>query len=284
MSADFIIQKNYFEKRKNLGRFSLVQLGRMQCHPSHTVGIHTHLDWFELTSVIDGEGFIQANNDRIKISKGDVYLSFPCETHAIYSSEKSPLRFDFLSFVPVNNNINDQFEVLVNSVLQSERRLIRLSRIPSLCDGCVDMFLKSDKDRDNFVALSLELIYMEIMSFFKDMGNSISKYRPWESELCSRVENYIDTHIFAMTSLTELSKVTSYNYSYLSNVYKKATGKTISQYYNEKRFEKAKILLNEGGRSVTEISSLLGYNSVYAFSKAFKDKTGICPKSYQHKL
>ena len=281
MSAEYILQKNYFSKRKILGNYALVQLGRMECHPSHTVGMHTHLDWFEITSVIGGEGEILANGQKMYISKGDVYLSFPCETHAIFSSEQHPLKFDFLSFVPVNDKKTAQYEELMNKVPRSEARLMKESRLQSLCDGCVNAFLMLDKDKYKFLSLSLELMTMEMMAFFGNARyESDTKNKTRENVLCSAVKRYIDTHIFSLRSLDELSAVTSYNYSYLSNVYKKVMGQTISDYYNDKRFEKAKILLKEGGRSVTDISFLLGYSSVYAFSKAFKDRTGVPPTRY----
>lgn len=280
VSSDFILQKNYFDKRKNLGNFSLVQLGRMICHPNHVVATHTHLDWFELTSVIDGEGALQANGKSVYLSKGDVYLSFPCETHAIYSSEKHPLKFDFLSFVPLTEKRISLFENLVNKSVGSEERLMRESRIQSLCDGCVNAFVTSNADRYEILSLSLELASMEISGFFRNSkGEDLPPKTP-EHRLCSMVKSYIDTHIFSIRNLSELSDVTSYNYSYLSALYKNVTGHTISDYYNEKRFEKAKILLEEGGRSITEIAFLLGYSSVYAFSKAYKDKTGVCPTHF----
>ena len=281
LSAEFILQKNYFDKRKNLGNFSLVQLGRMVCHGAHVIATHTHLDWFELTSVLSGEGEILANGEKVYISKGDIYLSFPCETHAIYSSEKHPLKFDFMSFVPIKDKVIKTFDALTSEIWQSSRRLIRDSRIPGLVDGCVEIFLDGEKNKTEFASLSLELITMELAGFFKkkqtdadNVGNSR------ESGLCNDVNNYIDTHIFSIRNLSELSDITSYNYSYLSNVYKNTTGETISDYYNNKRFEKAKMLLEEGGRSITEISALLGYSSVYAFSKAFKDRMGIPPTRY----
>ena len=37
----------------------------------------------------------------------------------------------------------------------------------------------------------------------------------------------------------------------------------------------------EGCLSVTNIAELLNYSSIYAFSKAFKEKYGVSPKRYQ---
>ena len=69
----------------------------------------------------------------------------------------------------------------------------------------------------------------------------------------------------------------NYNYSYLSAIFRSKTGVTISEYYQQKRLGAAKQLLFEGNLSVNKIADVLGYSSIYAFSKAFKKKYGIAP-------
>ena len=43
-------------------------------------------------------------------------------------------------------------------------------------------------------------------------------------------------------------------------------------------------MIRENKLRISEISNLLGYNSVYAFSKAFKDEFGMSPKNYYKTL
>ena len=51
-------------------------------------------------------------------------------------------------------------------------------------------------------------------------------------ELCFQIMHYIDTHIYSLESLTELSHIFGFNYSYLSKTFKKAVGKTPTEYKN----------------------------------------------------
>lgn len=281
MSADFKLEINCMKKPKALGDFSLVQLGRMVCHAGHEVPLHAHLDWYELTVITEGEGTVQTGNESIFVSRGDIHLSLPCETHRITSSTSRPLSFDFLSFIPVKEKPKKELETLINDFSGSNSRILKEKRLQSLCDGCVNAFMSSNYDKYEFVSLSLPLIAAEIVGNLKKKREELPKVGSnREKLLCQTIKNYIDTHIFSIGALSELSAVTSYNYSYLSSVFKNSCGETISDYYKNERFEKAKILLAEGGRSVTEISALLGYSSVYAFSKAFKDETGVSPKKY----
>ena len=72
----------------------------------------------------------------------------------------------------------------------------------------------------------------------------------------------------------------NYNYNYLSALFKKTTGKKISEYYQSRRLETARTLLNSK-KKIGEVSEMLNYSSPFAFSKAFKRSFGVSPKQYQ---
>ena len=55
---------------------------------------------------------------------------------------------------------------------------------------------------------------------------------------------------------------------------------TIAEYYQNRRLETAKLLINSGDLKITNIAERLNYSSLFAFSKAFKKKYGIAPKNY----
>ena len=92
--------------------------------------------------------------------------------------------------------------------------------------------------------------------------------------------HYIDTNIYSIKKLSDLSEKFSYNYSYLSDFFKRNTGNTIVNYYRTRRLYTARLLINEGLLKINKISEMLNYSSVYAFSKAFKTEYGISPKKY----
>ena len=94
--------------------------------------------------------------------------------------------------------------------------------------------------------------------------------------------NYIDSHVYTIKSLTEISEVTGYNYNYASNIFKAATGETVMNYYRSKRLKSAALLLEEDKLSITEVASLLNYSSVYSFSRAFKERYGVSPSKHSH--
>ncbi len=282
MSHEHILNKTVFDGFDTCAPFRPVQVGRLVCGEGYVVGKHTHLDWFELTVVTEGEGIIETNGEQLEISQGDIYLSFPCEVHSIISGTKHPLKYDFLSFVPLQESIKEDFDLIVGKASHFSKRKFRQKRISCLVDGCINAFLAKTGDENEYFTLAVKLIIKEITHLFKNADVSeAGKHISEEEAVCSKVAGYIDTHIFSLKPLTVLSQVSGYNYSYLSSMFKRVTGETISDYYKRVRFEQAKILLSQGDRSITEISLLLGYSSVYAFSNAFKNETGYSPGKYK---
>ena len=92
---------------------------------------------------------------------------------------------------------------------------------------------------------------------------------------------YLLLNLFRLNRLSDISEDLGYNYSYLSRIFKKTAGQSITEYFLSLKMERAKLLLREKDLSVTEIGETLNYSSVYSFSKAFKARFGISPTDYR---
>ena len=78
-------------------------------------------------------------------------------------------------------------------------------------------------------------------------------------------------------TIKELARKVAMNECYLKKGFKTLVGKTIHEYQQELRINKAKELLREQGRSVTDVSNTLGFSSISHFSTVFKRVTGMKP-------
>ena len=75
----------------------------------------------------------------------------------------------------------------------------------------------------------------------------------------------------------------NYNYIYVSRVFKKYIGITISDYLTQRRMDLAKIYLSTTKMNITKISEEVGYPYPYRFNQVFKEHTGLTPKEYRKK-
>jgi AraC-like DNA-binding protein len=76
-------------------------------------------------------------------------------------------------------------------------------------------------------------------------------------------------------ALDDFAKTFFYDKFYLERKFKEAFGLNLIEYRNKKRMELANHLLRH--HSVSEVSELIGYQSIYAFSRAYKNYFGYAP-------
>jgi two-component system response regulator YesN len=80
-----------------------------------------------------------------------------------------------------------------------------------------------------------------------------------------------------------LAEMSFFNPSYLSRLFKQATGQNLTDYIAALRIERAKAMLAGHGR-ISDISAALGYESQHYFSRFFKKYTGFTPQDYRETL
>ena len=94
----------------------------------------------------------------------------------------------------------------------------------------------------------------------------------------------IESDVSAELSLNTLAKKQGVSNGYLSSVFKKETGKTVSEYIRDSRIEHAKYLLNTTHLQIQTIALHCGIMDVQYFSKIFKKQLGKTPKEYRESL
>lgn len=94
----------------------------------------------------------------------------------------------------------------------------------------------------------------------------------------------IDSDLAADLSLSSLAQNQNISAGYLSAVFKKETGKTVSEYIREKRIKHATHLLLTTHLQIQTIALHCGIIDVQYFSKIFKKQTGKTPKEYRETM
>ncbi len=95
---------------------------------------------------------------------------------------------------------------------------------------------------------------------------------------------YIDNDLTGNLSLSTISRALNISSSYLSTLFKKETGKTLTDYISNRRVNHAKHLLETTRLQVQTVAQHCGIVDVQYFSKIFKRITGKTPKEYRESL
>ena len=122
--------------------------------------------------------------------------------------------------------------------------------------------------------------------------NYNSMYRNFMTEQYSypviRADEYIRQHRNTKCMPADVANAVELNPAYLSKLFKKETGKTLTEHIAETKIGTAKELLTNHMYSLREVSELLGFSDYAYFSKCFKRQTGMTPaqfvKSAQNKI
>jgi len=277
-SPRYHINNGFFKKPKSYGNVILHQIGRLYSEGGVISPEHTHKNLFELTIVTAGAGTIFAQGVPTEVKAGDIFLSYPNESHKICAPENTKFEYDFIAF-----SASDPYGSELDEIAQkfpADARLFRDERIPYLVALAISEFSSILPHTDELVGSILTQIIIYVVRDFTAAQRSTANVSRAEI-LCHELMSYIDTHIHTIQNLFELSGVFKYNYSYLSEVFRATTGTTLSEYYRSRRLALAIPLLKEDKYSCSEISERLGYSSPFAFSAAFKKKYGVSPQKYK---
>jgi YesN/AraC family two-component response regulator len=98
-----------------------------------------------------------------------------------------------------------------------------------------------------------------------------------QDDLVIRVQKYLADNYASDWDLSELAALFYVNSSYLSHIFKKKTGKTISAYIEDLRIQNACVLLRTTNISIGDIAAAVGYSDPNYFAKRFRKKIKNLP-------
>ncbi|MDX1940265.1 MAG: AraC family transcriptional regulator [Saprospiraceae bacterium] len=95
-----------------------------------------------------------------------------------------------------------------------------------------------------------------------------------------RAQNYITDNLDEPLSIKVIAQIACLSLYHFHRQFSHTFGITPARYIRRKRIEKAKVLLAQQRKSVSETAFQVGYADVYTFSKIFKREVGLPPSEY----
>src|SRR5882757_7069090 len=113
------------------------------------------------------------------------------------------------------------------------------------------------------------------LSTHKELTNDV------DEQAVEKAKFFLRENLEASLDMKQMIREFPMSYSKFRKMFKHATGESPNQYHLNMRLDKARELLNTTNLNVTEVAYNLGFESVFYFSKLFKKKNGVSPKSYR---
>ena len=125
-----------------------------------------------------------------------------------------------------------------------------------------------------------EEILRKIARFFSERDQEPERTL---SPLVRKIITDVDTDLKEPLTLQYFSEKLEVNGSYLSNLFRRETGKTITQYVTDQRLKHAENLLRYTNKPVRSVAAEVGIGDAQYFSRLFRTKTGMKPTEYRRK-
>jgi AraC-like DNA-binding protein len=129
-------------------------------------------------------------------------------------------------------------------------------------------------------------------AFFDALALLVREWLEYEAPLClptttdpevRAVMEYADSHL-AEASVAAACAAAGVSERSLRRKFAAATGMTWREYLLQSRLMRAMALLTEPGRTVLDVSTAVGFESVSAFTRAFRRLTGETPTAYRKRV
>jgi AraC family transcriptional regulator len=92
-----------------------------------------------------------------------------------------------------------------------------------------------------------------------------------------RVVEYVETHLHEDLALAELARVAGFSLSHFKTLFREAVGVPVHRYVLERRVERARLRLLEGGRSLTEVALEAGFAHPSHMARCMRRLRGVTP-------
>ena len=146
--------------------------------------------------------------------------------------------------------------------------------------------LFSDKESENYM-LDAVNGYNEMIEYVENLIRKAVEYKWYitkEYSVADQICAYIDSHFKEDIHRDELAELVFLNTDYMSRLFKKEKGVSISNYILQKRVDEAKKLLCGSNLPINTVSLQIGYSNFSYFTKMFKENTGLTPLEYRRKF
>ncbi|AIQ24901.1 response regulator [Paenibacillus sp. FSL H7-0737] len=128
------------------------------------------------------------------------------------------------------------------------------------------------------LSLSIEQAMQEAINLLYQVKSNI--YRKEVLRITEILQENVENKI----TLDRLAQEVNMNVNYLCRVFKQDTGRSIVQYMNELKINKAIELLKLPGTRIKEVASQVGIDDPFYFNRVFKKIVGLSPSDFRKKL
>lgn len=233
--------------------------GKMHSDQKRTGEWHSH-HFTETIYIQSDRCIIETDREQMRAERGDIFVIRPNVSHRLISEGPASIVYIGCSSIYADRLI--AFPEQDAAMIKDE---VLSSSLDRLGDG-----------------LTFDMLWDLMMPHWKRLCDTNAKAGTSDA-LTRQLKAYIGAHLDENVSVLKLANTFYVNPQYLGRLFKKNTGKTVKEYHQEMRMQRAFTLLRNSDASPSLVAQELGFDTVQYFSTCFKKYFGVSPRKVKIK-
>lgn len=221
---------------------------------------------FNLIVALEGSMDIHMDNEIVTMGKGESLLIFPFQHHYYLTASDKEMLWCYIGF-----DLHQRAGL--------ERLKYRTMRTDSFELDCLDRLLRAGKDLKGSILSSMLHSMSERSEEYQFQKNS--KAEKDGSHIVSRVQEIVYRDMNIPLTMKDISEELGVSESSLHKQFQALLGISPGRYIREAKINFACSILEAGKLNISETADQCGYDSLFSFSRAFKNITGLSPRDFR---
>ncbi|WP_414584054.1 helix-turn-helix domain-containing protein [Scytonema sp. PCC 10023] len=171
-------------------------------------------------------------------------------------------------------------------------RVELVPHFPNKCDKLIyqiGLALKTELQSDRlgsrlYAETAATFLAAHLLRHYSDRKHTLQEYSDGlPKHKLKRAIAYIQEYLAENVSLEAIANELGMSRYYFVRLFKQSMGVTPYQYVLQQRIERAKMLLKQRERAISDIALECGFANQSHFTKHFRQFTGMTPKAYQNR-
>lgn len=253
-------------------------------------GLAFYAHWHEQPEIlyfVRGGASVECGSSKLQLQAGDVVVINSNELHCGYCTE-SPLEYYCIIFDSIMLKGCFDGSCEQKYLIPFEQNQVLFDNKPSKDLKLIDVIhalIKENEIKESAYELFVKSkVYELIGILFRQHVKIVlsdkehMKYARTMQRMNS-VLDYIDKNLMETITLETLAGLACLSKYHFCHMFKKHVGKSVGEYINVLRLDKAEMLLKNTDMNVTEVAYSVGYNDANYFSRLFRKIKKVTPKS-----
>ena len=254
--------------------------------PTFTGHWHEHMEFHYYTK---GSAIVYCNSSPICANVGDLVI---VNSNELHSGENTSGELQYICIIVGVNHLHSSIidPVETKYITPIEQNLImfqnKISGVENVAQCINNIAMEYNSKHIGFELEIKSNIYHLLALLMRNhvkkvLSQSEYRVRAKNLERFSIIFNHINENYADELTICKLSHMVNLSSFHFCRLFKDITGKTLSEYINRVRIEKAERFLLEHQYAIGEVASLCGYNDINYFSRVFRQHRNMSPSQFR---